>query len=104
MIGRMFQQECLVEPFTDENAKGPLFGPAVTVPCRVQEAESYKRGRDGSADRHEVTDSTTVYMPFTANCPTRSRVTLPSGDVGVAVEVHRHAVPVRMRHLKVIVR
>lgn len=104
MIGRMFQQECQVEPFTGEGAKGPVFGPGVTVRCRVQEAETYANGRDGSADRHEVTATTTVYMPFTAACPPRSRVTLPTGEIGTAVEVHRHAVPARLAHLKVVVR
>jgi hypothetical protein len=104
VISRRFEQTAKVEPLVGENARGPVFGPAVTVPCRVQEADSYKRGRDGSADRHEVTDSTVLYMPFTTDCPPRSRVTLPSGDVGTAVEAHRHAVPVRLRHLKVVVR
>lgn len=101
MISRMFKQTVSVEPFTAESANGPLFGAATTVRCRVQEAETYKRGRDGSADRHEVTEVTTVYMPLTATCPPRSRVTLPSGQVGTATEVHRRAVPARMAHLEV---
>lgn len=104
MISRMFTQSVTVEPLTGEGARGPLYGPAVTVRCRVQEAESYERGRDGSADRHEVVASTTLYMPFTAVCPARSRITLPSGEVGTAVEVHRHAEPARLAHLKVIVK
>ena len=103
MIGRRFEQTCQVEPFTGESARGPLYGPPVTVPCRAQEAETYMHGRDGSADRHEETTTTTVYMPFTTTCPPRSRITLPTGEVGRAVEVHRHAVPVRLRHLKVAV-
>jgi hypothetical protein len=102
MISRMFQQAVSVEPFTGEGAKGAAYGPGVTVKCRVEEAETY---RQGEADRHEVTAaSSVVYMPFTTNCPPRSRVTLPSGEVGTAVEVHRHAVPVRLAHLKVVVR
>ncbi|MEU9839740.1 hypothetical protein AB0C69_11020 [Actinomadura sp. NPDC048032] len=99
----MFQQECQVEPFAGEGAKGAVYGPPVTVRCRVQEAETYAHGRDGSADRAEVGATTTVYMPFTTDCPPRSRITLPTGEVGRAVEVHRHAVPVRLRHLKVAV-
>lgn len=101
----MFRQTVQVEPLTGEGAKGALYGPAVTVRCRVQEAETYERGREtAAADRHEVIASTTVYMPFTAVCPARSRVTLPSGEVGIAMEVHRHAVPARLAHLKVVVR
>lgn len=100
----MFKQTVQVEPFTGEGAHGAVFGSAVTVRCRVQEAESYRQGQDGSADRHEVDASTVVYMPYEANCPARSRVTLPSGQVGVAAEVHRHAESRRLRHLKVVVR
>lgn len=99
----MFTQTVSVEPFTGEGAKGPLYGPAATVRCRVQEAETYSHGRDGSADRHEVTATTTVYMPPATICPPRSRVTLPSGEVGAAVEVHRHTVPARLAHLKVVI-
>ncbi|WUI02106.1 hypothetical protein OHR68_09950 [Spirillospora sp. NBC_00431] len=101
MIGRLYQQQVTIEPFTGEGANGALYGAAVTVRCRVQEAETYKRGRDGSADRHEVTETTTVYMPLATECPPRSRITLPSGQVGTATEVHRRAVPARMAHLEV---
>lgn len=104
MIGRLFKQTVQVEPFTGDGAHGVVFGPAVPVRCRVQEADSYQRGRDGSADRHEVDASTVVYMPYETDCPARSRVTLPSGQVGVAAEVHRHAESRRLRHLKVVVR
>ncbi|TDD88356.1 hypothetical protein [Actinomadura rubrisoli] len=101
MIGWMFTQSCQVEPFTGEGAHGALYGPPVMVRCRVQEADTYQRGRDGSADRHEVDPATTVYLPFNTDCPARSRVTLPSGAAGTAMEVHRHAVPARLRHLRV---
>lgn len=104
MIGRMFTQSVSVEPFTGEGARGALYGPAVTVRCRVEEMSAYQRGRDGSADRHEVAEATTVYMPFETDCPPRSRVTLPSGEAGIAIEVHRHAVPARLAHLKVLVK
>ena len=104
MISRMFRQTCQVEPFDGEGAHGAVYGPAVTEQCRIQDGDTYKRGRDGSADRHEVDPGTVIYMRFAANCPTRSRVTLPSGEVGTVAEVHRHAVPARMRHLKVVVR
>jgi hypothetical protein len=104
VIGRLFKQQVSIEPFTGEGAHGALYGPAVTVRCRVEEAEAYRQGQDGSADRHEVDPSTVVYLPYEANCPARSLVTLPSGQVGVAAEVHQHAQARRLRHLKVVVR
>lgn len=104
MIGRLFKQQVTVEPFTGEGAHGALYGPAVPVRCRVQEADSYQRGRDGSADRHEVDPSTVVYMPYEADCPPRSRVMLPDGQTGTASEVHRHDGRPGIRHLKVVIR
>lgn len=104
MIGRLFRQQAVVEPFTGEGAHGALYGPAVTVRCRVQEGGAYQRGRDGSADRHEVDPSTVVYMPYGTTCPERSRLTLPDGQTGTAAEVHRHAGRPAIRHLKVVIR
>lgn len=102
MIGRMFAQSVTVEPFAGEGAKGPLFGAAATVACRVQEAEEYRLGENGSPNRQEVTGrATVVYMPPGTVCPPRSRVTLPSGRVGTAEQVHRRAVPARLAHLEV---
>ncbi|HEY9369266.1 hypothetical protein [Streptomyces sp.] len=104
MITRWFVQTVTIEPFTGESARGAVYGPAYTVRCKVEESSDYKRGRDGSADRHEVTDGTTIYMPRDTNCPPRSLVTLPSGIKATVVAVSRLEGDPSIRHLKVTAR
>jgi hypothetical protein len=102
-VTRLMRQNVSIEPFTGESAKGPVYGAAFTARCRVQESDDVQAGREGSADRHEVTSATTVYLPYATDCPARSRITLPSGEVGTAVKVDKQWESPRVRHLRVAV-
>lgn len=103
LLARRFIHTVKIEPFTGEGAHGAVYGAAATVKCRVQEAADYRHGAS-VADRHEVVPSTVVYMPYGTTCPPRSRITLPSGRTGTAVEVHTHTGLAHLQHLKVVVR
>lgn len=103
LLSRRSIHTVTVEPFTGDTARGPVYGTAVTVRCRVQEAADYRHGAS-VADRHETVPDTVIYAPLDADIPVRSRVTLPSGRVGIAVEVHRHTGLAHLQHLKVVVR
>ncbi|MFC4912588.1 hypothetical protein [Actinomadura gamaensis] len=101
MIGRLFTDQATVEPFQGDGAHGPIYGPPVSVECRLQEATDY---RTGNADQQQTTAATVLYLPYTAVVPARSRVTLPDGRVGTVTEIHRHRGRPGLRHQKVVIR
>jgi hypothetical protein len=100
-VTRLMRQSVTIEPLTDEGARGAILGPAFTSRARVQEGADVTAGGDSSAERHEVTSATLVYLPWGTDCPERSQITLPSGVVGRAVQVDRHWENRRVRHLRV---
>jgi hypothetical protein len=100
-VTRLMRQRVTIEPLTGEGAKGPVYGPGFSARARVQEGVDVEAGRDGSAERHEATSATTVYLPYGTDCPERSRITLPSGQVGRAIAVTRRWENRRVRHLEV---
>jgi len=100
-VTRLMRQSVTIEPLTGESARGALYGTPFDSRARVQEGADVQSGRGGGAERHEVTSATLVYLPYGTNCPERSRITLPSGRTGVAVQVDRHWENARVRHLRV---
>lgn len=77
----------VVEPFRGKSASGgDLFGPAVQVaPTWVNETVRKIRSSNGES----LTITATVYAALGTDCPTGSRVTLPSGRTTVALSVTR---------------
>ncbi|MFB4320669.1 hypothetical protein [Actinomadura sp. 21ATH] len=100
-VTRLMRQRVTIEPLTGEGARGAVYGPPVVARARVQEGVDVEAVRDGSAERHEATPVATVYLPYGTDCPERSRITLPSGQVGRAVTVTRRWENRRVRHLEV---
>ena len=61
-----------VEPYTGTGARGPQFGTAVAVECRVEEKVQLVRSDTGE----EVVSSSTVFCDLATVIPAESRVTV----------------------------
>ncbi|NUS86320.1 MAG: hypothetical protein HOY75_27260 [Streptomyces sp.] len=82
------QHEVTVEPYGGPSgSRGPKFGPAVAVPCFLEEKNRMVRAKDGT----EVLSSTTFYCRLDAvDAVPESRVTLPDGRVTTVLVQARH--------------
>lgn len=74
-----------VEPFTGDGAYGPVYGPKKDVRGWLDDA----RHRTLDATGSEVTAGSRLFLPLGADCPVRSRITLPDGRTTTAVTVAR---------------
>lgn len=68
----MFRHTAVVEPLIGEGAYGPVYGPAVTVPCLADDKRQLVRDATGL----EVVSDTTLYLKPGVVCPPGSRVTV----------------------------
>lgn len=73
-----------VEPYVGSSAHGPVFGPAVSVTCRVEETTRLVRSDTGT----EVVSSITVFCDLDVVIPAESRVTV-NGRTTTALAVSR---------------
>lgn len=71
-----------VEPYIGSGARGPQFGAAVDVTCRVEEKVQLVRANTGV----EAVSSSQVYCDLEENIPAESRVTV-NGRVTTALSV-----------------
>jgi hypothetical protein len=72
-----------VEPYQGTGARGPIFGTAVEVTCRVEEKVQLVRSNTGE----EAVSSSTVYCDSDVVIPAESRVTVngrPTSVLAVA--------------------
>lgn len=83
--GFLLRHVVTVEPFEGNTSSGPKYGDPVEVKCFVLEKTRMVRAPNGE----EVTSSTTVYTRLDVVCPTKSRVTLPSGRKSTVIDAVR---------------
>ncbi len=80
------QHTVTLEPFIGKNGYGQdVYGPAVQVPGWLEETAKLIRKPDGS----EVVSSSQFHCDLDTACPARSRATLPSGAVTLALSAAR---------------
>lgn len=78
-----------VEPYLGTSAYGPRFGEPVEVAAMA--AESIKRVRNATGA--EVVSTAQVITAAGLDCPTGSRITLPTGRTTTAITVAHHTAP-----------
>ncbi|MEU2120002.1 hypothetical protein ABZ567_31195 [Streptomyces sp. NPDC016459] len=71
----MLGHRVTVEPYLGRTSVGPRYGPPVVVRCFLDEKTRTVRDPTG----REVVSSSTFYARPGLDCPSESRVTLPSG-------------------------
>lgn len=74
-----------VEPFQGDGARGPVFGAAVQVTCRLENKLQLVRSNIGE----EVTSSSTVFCDRGTTIPAGSRVTV-AGRITTVISVADH--------------
>lgn len=80
------QHTVTIEPHLGTDGYGrDRWGPAVNVAGWLDETTKLVRNKDGS----EVTSTSQFHCDLTTNCPQRSRATLPSGKVTLAISASR---------------
>ena len=80
------QHTVTIEPYLGTDGYGrDTYGPAITVQGWVEETTKLVRKKDGS----EVVSSSQFHCELATNCPERSRATLPSGKVTLAISAAR---------------
>lgn len=77
----MLGHQVTVEPYTGSSAYGPLYGPAASVRCFLDDQTKNVRDKTG----REVVSSATFYARPGLVCPPESRVTLPSGRTTIVI-------------------
>lgn len=70
----------VIEPHEGDGAYGPIFGPAVSEPCLVDDERRMVRDAQGA---EIVSNTTIIYRPGT-RCPEGSRITV-NGRVVTAI-------------------
>ena len=86
----LLRHRITIEPYLGTSAYGPKYGPPTRdVPALV--AEAIKRVRDATGA--EVVSTAQIYADPDLNCPTGSRVTLPTGRTTTAINVAHHTAP-----------
>jgi hypothetical protein len=68
----LLQHKAVIEPYEGTSAKGPLYGPPVTVRCLAIDKRKLVRG----ADQDQVISETQVYCRPSVVAPVHSRVTV----------------------------
>lgn len=79
----LLRQQVIVEPYLGDTGRGPVYGPAQTVPCYVEAKTRVARAPDG----REVTSTTQVFCDLGPTITTESRVTLPGGRTPLVLQV-----------------
>ncbi|MFC7909067.1 hypothetical protein [Streptomyces nigra] len=82
---RYLVHEITVEPYGGESSTGPLYGPAVTVRCFLDEQTRAVRSPGGE----QVTSTSTAYADLDTDAPALSRVTLPGGRTTTVIQAKR---------------
>lgn len=107
ILAALFVHTIAVEPYLGQTGAGAeLFGPAVTVPCFVD--EKVRRVRTPSADTSvgdEVLSEATAYAALATVAPAGSRVTLPTGRRAFVLQALRRdggSLPVPS-HLEIVI-
>lgn len=86
----LLRHRITVEPYAGDTAYGPTYGPPVSdVPALV--SEQVRQTRD--AEGRQVVSTASVIAGPDLDCPTGSRITLPSGRTTRALSVGRHTAP-----------
>lgn len=83
--GFLLRHQVTVEAWEGEGPYGPVYAAPALVRCFLDEQTRMVRSPAGE----EVTSSSTIYAAPEAQCPARSRVTLPSGRVTAAIAAYR---------------
>ncbi len=84
---RLLPSTVTVKPLTGSGAYGPIYGPVVTVRCRLDHERKLVRSKSGS----EVVAEATVYTrPPSAFGQPGSQVTLPDGTVRTVIGISEH--------------
>jgi hypothetical protein len=84
---RLLPQTVTVKPLTGQGAYGPIYGPVVSVRCRLDHERKLVRSATGS----EVVAEATVYArPPSVFGEPGSEVTLPGGQVRTVIGVSEH--------------
>lgn len=82
----LLQHTVTVEPWAGSGGYGDIWGDPFDLQCFVEDRRRLVRAADGS----EVISETTVYANRGPSIPNRSRITLPSGRVSMAITVADH--------------
>lgn len=82
--GFLLRHSASIEPYLGAGAHGPLYGPAVTVRCFVEDKR--RRVRNPSGD--EVISGATLYCPLATAAPPGSRVTV-NGRASIVIDALR---------------
>ncbi|MBT2505156.1 hypothetical protein J7I98_04435 [Streptomyces sp. ISL-98] len=81
----LLRHQIVVEPLLGDGPYGPKYGDPVTVRCFLDEQTRTVRNPGGD----EVTSSSTAYVRLEADCPAKSRVTLPTGRTTTVIAALR---------------
>jgi hypothetical protein len=86
----LLRHALVVEPYHGNSGNGPVYGPAITVPCHLVAKQSTKRQREGRA----VDDASTAWCQLDAAdlLTPEARVTY-AGRLVEVVSVTRHELP-----------
>lgn len=87
----MFVHSITLEPALGQSGRGEdLFGPAVAVPCFVEERVRRVRTKTSdSSQGDEILSEATAYAALGTDAPAGSRVTLPSGRTTYVLQALR---------------
>lgn len=75
----LLQHKAIIEPYLGTSAKGPQYGPPVTVRCLAVDKRKLVR----SADQDQVISSTQVFCRPGVDAPVHSRVTVNGKSASV---------------------
>lgn len=79
--GRLLRHRITVEPLLGTGTYGPVYGPAVTVRCFLDQATRMVRSPNGE----QVASSSTAYCRLATVAPPGSRVTLRGGRITTVI-------------------
>ena len=90
-IEQFFALPVTIEPYLGQTGRGDeSFGPAVQLLAWVEERRRRVRTADtASSPGDEQISEATVYAPIGTDCPTGSRITLPTGRVSYVLSTSR---------------
>lgn len=97
----------VVEPYLGQSGAGePLYGPAISVTCFVEErTRRIRTQQTDTSQGDEQLAEATAYAPLETDAPTESRITLPSGRRTFVLQALRRdggALPVPS-HLEIVI-
>lgn len=79
---RLLPQTVTIQPYLGTGAYGDTFGPAVTVPARVDRT---RKLIESAAGQQVVSEATVIVQPGTVEYPIKSKITLPGESAARSV-------------------